>query len=523
MAQQPVAGSPGLFVRASSGLVRDIGTRDTVIYGLNAITIAYVTFTMTSWALYPGASYEWSTIITTLGAIGVGIVYALLAGVYPRSGGEYVFLSRILRPDIGFVISFVQAFWYIFYFGLNGAFFSLFGLSPLFTTLGLQTGNDTLTSIGTWFSDPWGMFIAGTCLLLLVAFMVFRGMRAYFTFQRWGTFIGLASAVLTIVVLAMGAAGIFHFQPAFDALAGSGAYQAITSGVAVPAYTVPDTLNFMVWPAFSILFSVNMVAFSGEIKHIGRGPLWGIIGSMVAAGLIFVGFMFFARGAMSDQFMIGAVTTDKFPLPIEPFINSLASILAANPLLTILMNLWVILIIPYALGSNILYASRALLAWSIDGVAPARLSQVSERYHSPVVAILVVAVLAEIWLAVYAFTTLVSILSGLLAFSIAFLVVSLTGIVFPWLKREVYERSPAAMRVAGIPVISIAAVVGAIFSGFLFYRAIVDETFGASTTFSIEVTVAVFIVGFVWFYAARMIRQQQGTAVDQAFKEIPVE
>jgi hypothetical protein len=79
------------------------------------------------------------------------------------------------------------------------------------------------------------------------------------------------------------------------------------------------------------------------------------------------------------------------------------------------------------------------------------------------------------------------------------------------------------MRVAGIPVISIAAVVGAIFSGFLFYRAIVDETFGASTTFSIEVTVAVFIVGFVWFYAARMIRQQQGTAVDQAFKEIPVE
>ena len=188
-----------------------------------------------------------------------------------------------------------------------------------------------------------------------------------------------------------------------------------------------------------------------------------------------------------------------------------------------MMTLWVVLIIPYALGSNILYASRALLAWSIDGIAPARLSQVSERYHSPVVSILVVAVLAEIWLAIYAFTTLVSILSGLLAFSIAFLIVSLTGIAFPWLKREVYERSPAALRVAGIPVISIAAVVGAIFSAFLLYRAIVDETFGASTTFSIEVTVVVFIAGFVWFYEARMLRPQPGPAVAAALPALPIE
>src|ERR1035437_10658265 len=135
MAEPRVGSTPGLFVRQSSGLVRDIGTRDTIFYGLNAITIAYVTFTMTSWAFYPGASYEWSTVLTTVGAIGVGVVYALLAGVYPRSGGEYVFLSRIVRPDLGFVVSFVQTFWYIFYFGVDGAFFSIYGLAPMFSTL----------------------------------------------------------------------------------------------------------------------------------------------------------------------------------------------------------------------------------------------------------------------------------------------------------------------------------------------------------------------------------------------------
>jgi amino acid transporter len=523
MAEPRVGSTPGLFVRQSSGLVRDIGTRDTIFYGLNAITIAYVTFTMTSWAFYPGASYEWSTVLTTVGAIGVGVVYALLAGVYPRSGGEYVFLSRIVRPDLGFVVSFVQTFWYIFYFGVNGAFFSIYGLAPMFSTLGLQTGNTALTNIGAWFAQPTGIFVAGTAVLVLVAFMIFRGMRSYFTFQRWGTIIGLASAALTILVLALGAVGVFHFQASFDALAGSGSFQKVVTGVTVPGYTLPATLNFMVWPAFSIIFSVNMVAFSGEIKHIGRGPLLGIVGSMLLAGLIFIAFMFFARGAMSDQFMIGAVTTTSFPLPIAPFINSLASILVGNPLLTILMNLWVILIIPYALGSNIIYASRALLAWSIDGIAPTKLGEVSERYHSPVVAILVVAVLSEVWLIIYAFTTLVTVLSGLLGFSIAFLVVSLTGIAFPYVKREVFERSPAAVRVGGVPVITIAAVVGAVFSGFLFYRAIVDQTFGASTTFSIEVTVAAFVGGFVWFYGARMYRRGRGTPVDNVFKEIPIE
>ena len=127
--QGALPSSPGTFARASSGLVRSVGTIDAMWYGLNAITIAYIGFTLIDWVAYPGASFEWSVLITTLGSIGVGIVYALLAATYPRSGGEYVFLSRIVRPELGFVVSFMQAFFYTFYFGLNGAFFAIFGRS----------------------------------------------------------------------------------------------------------------------------------------------------------------------------------------------------------------------------------------------------------------------------------------------------------------------------------------------------------------------------------------------------------
>lgn len=523
MTGQSLPGSPGVFTRASSGLVRSIGTRDAIFYGLNAITIAYVTFTMFFWASYPGASFEWSTALTTVGAIGVGIVYALLAAVYPRSGGEYVFLSRIVRPEVGFVISFVQAFWYTFYFGVNGAFFSIYGLSPLFSTLGLQLHNTALSDIGAWFSGQVGIFVGGTIVVALIAYMSYRGMRAYFTFQRWGTVVALACILITLVVLALGATGALDFKSSFDALAGSGAYAKVTSGVTVPAVTLPATLNFMVWPAFSILFSVNLVSFSGEIKNVRRGPLIGILGAMILSGVIFIAFQLLARGAMGDSFLIGSATTKDFPLAVSPFVNSMASVLGGNWLLTIIMNLWVILIIPYALGSNVIYASRALLAWSIDGVAPTKLSEVSPRYHSPAVAIGLLFVLAEIWLAIYAFSTLVAILSGLLTFSIAFLVVSLTGLAFPYVKRDVFEGSPAAIRLAGIPLMTIAAAVGTVFTAFLLYRSFVDETFGASTAISLEITGGAFVVAIVWFYVARFYRQRQGVAVDKRFQEIPVE
>jgi len=244
---------------------------------------------------------------------------------------------------------------------------------------------------------------------------------------------------------------------------------------------------------------------------------------MILSGIIFIAFMLFARGAMGDQFLIGSATSEKFPLPVAPFVNSMASILGGNWLLTIIINLWVILIIPYALGSNVIYASRALLAWSIDGVAPSRLSEVSPRYHSPAVAIGVLFVIAEIWLAIYAFSTLVAILSGLLTFSIAFLVVCLTGLVFPFVKREVFEGSPAAIRVAGVPLMTIAAAVGTIFTAFLLYRAVVDESLEANAQISYVIAGGAFLIAIIWFYVARAYRRRQGVAVEKRFQEIPVE
>ncbi len=516
-----VVGVPGVFTRASSGLVRQVSTRDTVYYGAMAITIAYMVFIVTAWPSYPGSSMELATLLVTIGGVFLGVVYALFASVYPRSGGEYVFLSRVVHPSVGFVISFIQAFWYAFYFGLNGAFFAIYGLAPLFIVLGLQWHSSALTSAGTWFSGHNGIFIMGSVMIVFIGFMVYRGMRGFFRMQRWAGLFALGSVLLTIVVLILGSSGVLHFAPHFDAIAGSGAYAAVERAGSAPGFSTLATFNFMVWPAFSILFSVNMVSFSGEVKNVRRGPLIGIVGSMIITGVLMIVLMYFGRHAFGDRFLQAAPTSAKVPVP--PFLNVFASILANNPILTILISLWVVFVIPFALGSNVIYSSRAMLAWGLDGVAPGPFANVSERRHTPVFAIITLVLLAEAALAIFTYTTLVAILSGFLGFAIAFLVVCVAGIFFPFTHRETMERSPANIKVAGIPLMTICGVLAAPFIAFIAYRTAVDKALGANAHVSLIVNGILIAVGFAWFYALRWYRKRRGEDVDRRFKEIPIE
>ena len=372
-----VVAVPGVFTRASSGLVRQVSTRDTVYYGAMAITIAYMVFIVTAWPSYPGSSMELATLLVIIGGALLGVVYALFASIYPRSGGEYVFLSRVVHPSVGFVVSFIQAFWYAFYFGLNGAFFAIYGLAPLFIVLGIQWHSSGLTSAGTWFSSHNGIFIMGSLVVLFIGYMVYRGMRGFFRLQRWAGLFALGSVLLTIVLLILGTTGVLHFPANFNAIAGHGAYAAVARAGSVPAFSTLETFYFMVWPAFSILFSVNMVSFSGEVKNFRRGPLIGIVGSMVVTGVLMIVMMYYGQGAFGTRFLQAAPTSPKVPVP--PFLNVFASILGNNGFLTILISLWVVFVIPFALGSNVIYSSRAMLAWGLDGVAPGPFANVSER------------------------------------------------------------------------------------------------------------------------------------------------
>jgi amino acid transporter len=513
----------GVFMRASSGLVRQVRTDDVMFYGWQQIALSYIIFIVLAWGAYAGASMELSTLLATVGGVAMGVCYALLATVYPRSGGEYVFISRVIHPAVGFAVSFSFAFWQVFYYGINGAFLALYALSPFFATLGVQTDSSALLSISAWFSSEWGIFLAGSFMILFFAALQYRGAGVYFRWQRVASYIAAASLLLTLLVLALAAAGVFDFKANFDALAGSGAYDRIVADTQVPAASFSSTLNYMLWPAFSIWFAAAAVSFSGEVKNVQRGPLLGINGAILTMGLSMFLLMFLYRSAFGSEFLLASAASPEYALDAPPFVNVFTGIAGGNVVLTILTFLWVLTIAFFVGATTLIYSTRAALAWSIDGVAPEGLGEVSERHHSPHRAIVLSAVCAEIWLALFAFTTLLGPISGFLGLAVSFVAVSLTALVFPFVKPDVFESSPIAWRVGGFPVISLFGIVSSVFVLYVVQRLVRDSSFTINLTFSNLGTLVVVAFALLWFYGFRAYRKGRGVDVDRRFKEIPIE
>ena len=175
------------------------------------------------------------------------------------------------------------------------------------------------------------------------------------------------------------------------------------------------------------------------------------------------------------------------------------------------LYLWVILIIMFIAGTTLVYSSRAMLASGLDGMAPERLAAVSDKRHTPGVAILATTLLALVQLAVFSFTDQFRILSGLGGMGATFFVACVVGAVFPYVKREAFEASPAAIRWGGIPLMTIAGTIGAIFLGYLVTRSFVDDAFGATSRTTIYTNVGVLVAGILWYVGARVVRSSEGS------------
>ncbi|HEV3097586.1 MAG TPA: APC family permease [Candidatus Dormibacteraeota bacterium] len=518
----------GVFTRASSGLVRQVRTADVMFYGVQQIALSYIVFIVIAWGSYPGASMPLASFIATTGGVAMGICYAMFATLYPRSGGEYVYLSRTIIPVVGFMVSFSFALWETFYTGINGAFLSLYSISPFLAGLGLQTNSQTLLNAADWFTHGWGIFITGTVTIAVLAYLQYRGAGVYFRWQRWASYLALSSIALTILVLFLAWTGVLDFKSHFDALAGPGAYQkvvdqGIKTHVAPPApFDLSQTLKFMIWPAFSIWFAVASTSFSGEVKNVQRSQLLGITGAMVLMGLAFISLTALYTGAFGGSFLLSA-SANGIPLKAPAYVPLFTAIAGGNIVLTTLMSLWVLLIAVFVTGTTLVYASRASLAWALDGVAPSWLGSVNEKYHSPHWALLLWAVVGVIFLALYAFTALLGPISGFLGLAISFIVVSIWAIFFPFVRKEQFENSPIAWRVGGFPLMSLLGIVATIVVGYGFYRLATDSTFSTNLTFADGGAVVGLVFAAIWFYAWKAYRRRQGVDIDRRYAQIPIE
>ena len=361
-----------------------------------------------------------------------------------------------------------------------------------------------------------------------MGYLQYRGAGGYFRWQRWATYLSMVSLAVTLIVLSLAAAGVLDFHANFDRLAGAGAYdKVVAEGTAVGAapvapFSLAETGKFLLWPAFLLWFPITAVSFSGEVKDVRRGQLVGMVGAVVAAGIACIALMFLYRAAFGADFLLSAAAKG-VPLDSPPQVPFFTAIAGGNVLVTVLTGLWVVAIALFVTGAPVLYATRSMLAWSIDGTAPRRLADVNDRYHSPHWTILVCVAVAEVTLALYAFTDLLGAVSGFLGQLVSFLVVCAWCAVLPFLRRQTFENSPIVWRIAGIPVLTILGVAATVFTVPVMYRLWNDTTFSVSLTFLRWGAVIVLAAGFGWFVGWRTYQKRRGVDADRRYAEIPIE
>ncbi|MDT7563653.1 MAG: basic amino acid/polyamine antiporter, family, partial [Pseudonocardiales bacterium] len=124
------AKQPQVFVRNSTGLVREVSLRDALAFnslGMN-VGVGLVFLLVQGIGFFPNGSAVLSVLLGTLAtAFTATYVYAEFAAAIPRSGGDYVFVSRTLHPFLGWLLSWNNGVWMsVYWIGFN-AWFALTG------------------------------------------------------------------------------------------------------------------------------------------------------------------------------------------------------------------------------------------------------------------------------------------------------------------------------------------------------------------------------------------------------------
>ncbi|MGD0176086.1 MAG: amino acid permease [Candidatus Bathyarchaeia archaeon] len=525
------------FVRRASGLVREVSAVDVLAYNMFIISLGYALFMFFYWVLYPGASLEWSIILTIVVSIVQGLVYALLASAYPRSGGDYVYMTRILHPALGFVMSWNFWIWMVFYVGLQSGMIGFQGLAPTLGGIGFITGDANLISLGQWAGTSNAYFMIGTAAIIIYALLLISGMKNYFNFQKVLFVIAMASTIVMMVLLATTSHETFvarfnalakpysHVDDTYSATIQTAVAEGFTPGAPI---SLLETVFFFVWPWLAIGYCMLSASYSGEVKSVKKSQIFGMLGSAIITGFLFI-LLAFLGGRVFGYNFIGAMGYLQFNdpaallIPVTPWYNLWTALLTDNVALSsfILVG-WFSWFLVLAVAA-FLFTTRTSFAWAMDGMLPNAFSYVSERFRTPVNTIILSAVGAVIFLAGIAYTTWLGVLSGTLGIGLVWFLASVAAMIFPFRRRDFYKKSGINWEIAGVPVISILGLLNAITNGVAIYIMLFDWRAFANSPTSEELVGAFLVVGVIIFYVMKYVRKKQGVDVNLIFQEIPVE
>jgi len=534
--------SSGLFVRNATGLVRGVSQKSAFVINFipgHPVELLAAGFFFV-FALWPGGNYLIGFVLVIPLVLAMSYSFGLLTSMIPRSGGDYMIVGRVIHPLAGLISSFCMTLAELLSIAYFAVAFITIGVGPGLVTLGLVHHSSTLIHWGlvVQSSKYWEFGLGAGMLVLSAAFLAgswkltLRLQNIFFWIVTGGLLVAVVAAIFTSNASFI--ANFNHFVAPYTHMKDT--YQsiiakAVKTGVNVhPAFSIIKSIPIAGFFATFTIYSFWSTFVGGELRE---GSSVKTAHNMAIAGLTCVAFAalfgaIFLR-TFGTAFTIAAnAPTGGLPSQIvtAPTFFFLMAGSVGNYIFAILLVVTYLFFWPLSCYVGFLQPTRTLFAYGFDGILPQKVTDVS-RVGSPWVAVIISWVLSALTLLwavnnasffqILTYATLIEL--------IAMGLVSLSGILVPYLRPEIFRGATTQRRVFNVPLVvyaGIGGIITVVVVWVIFFHYAAQFGFndaGKFFTFLFSTIGA----AIVFYFGVRLYKSRQGINIDLVYKEIPPE
>ncbi|BFH72903.1 APC family permease [Sulfurisphaera javensis] len=496
-----------LFIRESSGLIKQVNFLDVIMLNIGNMSAGLALYTSITPYVQPGSNLLIATLIGFLFALPQAYIYTYFVTKIPRTGGDYVWISRTLNGAIGTVMALSLMIESLAYFALT-AFFASSAIQTVFSEIGSLNSNQALINLGNVLTQPIYSFILG-----FVIFAIIIGINI--VKAKWGysliSVLGVISLATTIIAMGVILANVNNFvTKASNIITLMGGNVTSYSG---PTFSLSATLFMLPFLAlYTFPWMQAGPAVAAEIK--GKNSLkYNVFISLILTFIIVMagyGVMYYAGGY---SFTTAQYINNGF---IYTF-WTVAIGLSSNQVLEWIIGLGLILWEVFILAYGAIVFSRYIFAMAFDRVLPSFLTNVTKS-GSPIFTHLLDLGATAFFLGVIVFLgsqNALALYGATVLGALYFLVVSIAGIMH-------------GVKYKNIILIPLGAISAGYFA-YLTYVSATNPDFGFvnSNGMPNPITLA-FVIGTLVFSALVFIasyiyNKRKGVDLNMIYKEIPPE
>ena len=513
-----------VFARKASGLIRELTPLDVVIWAIGAPAVTgFLYFAPRSMYLYGLWGIIGAYIFSLLLFLPVAVTMVLAVAAMPRAGGPFPIMSRIFSPSISFLVGWVR----LLGFGFVDGIISCVGIVLFASTCvfyGTLTSSTAIINFGTTFLTTNGIFVGGLIFIATQWAVTLFSMRIIKWLERGLFLIPLVILVLMIVFLFASGS---NYPSAFNSVYGAGVAESIMAkasqlGFTQPAFTVDRLLLALNVGIFSISGFETILMAGGEVKSSRRSLIYGLIGGLICVVILFI-ISALAIGSIGDfansysyLYYVHRDVLTQIIKPAEasiPFFAAFAMPVWLAILIPPFAILWIIKsLLPYFIGN-----SRLVFSLAMDRTFPAQFANVN-KYGSPTWATHLQALLAIAGVFVFTQSVTVILAIGAVGALMYYFIFGLAMMVFPYVRKDIFEKSTVQWKVGEIPVMSILGLLTAIVGFFIFGYSLTLVNVGAVTALCLLLGIGLVI----HLYQLRK-NEAQGVSLADVYSQMPPE